>query len=40
MLKIQGFCLDKQKSFDPKKILSVPCTNYHVPWIALFSVNK
>ena len=27
-----------QKSFIPKKILSVPCTMY-IPWIALFSAN-
>ena len=26
MLKISDFYLDKQKSFIPKKILSVPCT--------------
>ena len=26
MLKIPDFYLDKQKSFIPKKILSVPCT--------------
>ena len=26
MLKISAFYLDKQKSFIPKKILSVPCT--------------
>ena len=26
MLKISDFSLDKQKSFTPKKILSVPCT--------------
>ena len=33
MLKISDFYLDKQKSFIPKKILSVP-------WIALFSANR
>ena len=32
MLKISDLYLDKQKSFIPKKILSV--------WIALFSANR